>query len=92
MARGKRLIAQTGCGACHEIPGIEWPRGRLGPSLVGYDDVGLIAGSQPAKISTLAAFIRRPRSVRPDSTMPAMPLDDAQARAIAAYLYGAGDD
>jgi len=92
MARGKRLIEATGCGACHEIPGIDWPRGRLGPSLMDYDDVGLVGGARPANLGTLAAFIRNPRSVRPDSTMPAMPLSEAQAADVAAYLYGQADD
>ncbi|QIG79354.1 c-type cytochrome [Stakelama tenebrarum] len=92
MARGKQVIAQAGCGACHEIPGVAWPRGKLGPSLMNYDDIGFIAGSRPASIATLATFVRDPRSVRPDSTMPAMPISEADARAVATYLYGQDDD
>lgn len=92
VASGKRLIEETGCGACHEIPGIAWPRGRLGPSLMGFDDVGLIGGALPAKPGALAAFIRNAPAARPGSTMPPMPLTELQAADVAAYLYGAGGD
>lgn len=91
-ARGLAAIERAGCGACHEIPGVDWPRGRLGPSLEGFDDVGVIAGALPNRPATLAAFIRNPRSVKPGSTMPAMPLSEQEAQDIASYLYGADHD
>lgn len=91
-ARGLALIESAGCGACHEIPGVDWPKGRLGPSLAGFDDVGLIAGALPNRPGTLAAFIRNAPSVKPGSTMPPMPLSESQAADIAAYLYGVDHD
>lgn len=91
-ARGLALIESVGCGACHEIPGIDWPRGRLGPSLAGFDDVGLIGGALPNRPGTLAAFIRNAPAVKPGSTMPPMPVSEAQAADIAAYLYGIDHD
>ena len=87
-ARGLAAIARAGCGACHEIPGLDWPRGRLGPSLAGFDDIGLIAGAVPNTAQNLAAFIRNAPAVKPGSTMPPMPVSEDEARAIAAYLYG----
>lgn len=90
--RGLLAIRQTGCGACHEIPGVEWPRGRLGPSLLGFDDVGMIAGHLPNRPDVLAAFIRNAPAVKPGSTMPAMPLTEREAADIAAYLYGVDHD
>ena len=89
---GLAAIERAGCGACHEIPGVEWPKGRLGPSLVGYDDTGLIAGAVPNTAQNLAAFVRDAPAVKPDSTMPPMPLTEEEARAIAAYLHGLNDD
>jgi cytochrome c1 len=71
---------------------VEWPKGRLGPSLEGFDDVGLIAGTLPNRPATLAAFIRDPRSVKPGSTMPSMPLSAQEAQDIASYLYGIDND
>jgi mono/diheme cytochrome c family protein len=91
-ARGLALIESAGCGACHEIPGVDWPKGRLGPSLAGFDDVGLIAGALPNRPGTLAAFIRDAPAVKPGSTMPPMPLSESQAADIAAYLYGIDHD
>lgn len=90
--RGLAAIRAAGCGSCHEIPGVDWPAGRLGPSLVGFDDVGLIAGQLPNRPDVLAAFIRNAPSVKPGSTMPPMPVTPREAADIAAYLYGLDHD
>lgn len=89
--KGLALIEATGCGACHEIPGVPWPRGRLGPSLEGFGDRGLIAGKLPKTPANLAAFIRNAPEVEPGSTMPRMPLNATEAADIAAYLLGMRD-
>jgi len=90
--RGLALIEATGCGACHEIPGLRWPRSRLAPSLTEFGAIGLIAGSVPNTPANLAAFVREPQAVKPGSTMPPMPISEAEAADIAAYLYGLRDD
>lgn len=89
--RGLAAIERVGCGACHEIPGVDWPRGRLGPSLKGFDDVGLIAGTVPNEFELLARFVRDAPALKPDSAMPAMPLSTDEARDVASYLYGIDD-
>ncbi len=89
--RGLAAMERVGCASCHEIPGIAWPQGALGPSLVGFDDRGLIAGQLPNSAENLAAFIRDARAVKPGSTMPAMPVSEEEARDMAAYLYGLDD-
>ena len=38
VAQGRQIINRAGCGACHQIPGVAWPEGRLGPSLAGFAD------------------------------------------------------
>lgn len=86
--RGLRLIERTGCGACHEIPGLAWPRGRLGPSLMDFNEVGLIAGELPNTTENLASFIRNAPAIKPGSAMPPMPITPDEARDIAVYLYG----
>jgi cytochrome c1 len=91
MGRGKVAIERVGCAACHEIPGVDWPKGRTGPSLKGFDDVGVIAGALPNTPSNLAAFVRNAPQAKPGSTMPAMPLTDSEARDVAAYLLGVDD-
>lgn len=90
--RGLALIKAKGCGACHEIPGVSWPRSRLGPSLGDFGDIGLIAGELPNSPATLAAFIRNAPAMKPGSPMPPMPLNEDEAADIAAYLYGLRDD
>ena len=90
--KGRSVIEQAGCAACHHIPGIAWPRGRWGPSLVGFGDIGLIAGAVPNNAENLAAFLRNAPAVKPGSTMPPIPITPDEARAAAAYLYGIDDD
>lgn len=91
MARGLAAIERVGCAACHEIPGLDWPQGRSGPSLTGFDDVGAIAGALPNTPENLAAFVRNAPAAKPGSAMPAMPLSENEARDVAAYLYGMSD-
>lgn len=59
---------------------------------MAFDDRGAIAGMLPNTPDRLAAFIRDPASVKPGSTMPAMPVTEAEARDIAAFLYAQQDD
>lgn len=92
VQRGKAVIERVQCAACHEIHGIDWPKGRLGPSLLGFDDVGLIAGTLPNRPGLLADFVRDAPAVKPGSTMPPMPISEREARDVAAYLYASGDD
>lgn len=86
--RGKAAIERVGCAACHSIPGVRWPVGAVGPSLEGFADQALIAGRLPNRPDLLAAFVRDAPAVLPGTTMPAMPLSEAEARDVAAYLYG----
>ncbi len=92
VERGKDVIERVSCGSCHVIPGIDWPRGRAGPSLEGFDDVGLIAGALPNTPGNLAAFVRDAPATKPGSTMPPMPISAAEAQDVAAYLYGMKDE
>ena len=90
-ARGKAAMERAGCGACHTIPGIGWPRGKVGPSLEGFAERGLIAGQLPNRPDVLAAFVRNAPALLPETTMPAMPLCEAESRDVAAYLYEMGE-
>lgn len=85
--RGLALIESQGCGACHQIPGLDWPRGRVGGSLAGFADRALIAGRHPNQPDVLVRWLRDPPALSPDTAMPASDLTEAQARDVAAYLY-----
>jgi mono/diheme cytochrome c family protein len=85
--RGRELIASVGCASCHVIPGVEWPRGRVGPSLEGFASRSLIAGRHANQPDILADFVRNAPAYAPDAGMPPMPLTEQEARDVAAYLY-----
>ena len=91
-ARGVAAIKRVGCAACHRIKGVKWPQGRLGPSVIDYNDAGLIAGALPNTPANLAAFVRNAPAAKPGSTMPPMPITPAEARDIATYLMGTSHD
>lgn len=87
VARGRALVRTVGCGACHRIPGVDWPQGRVGPSLEGFGERGLIAGQFPNRPEVLALWVRDAPALRPGTGMPPMPLTEQEARDVAAYLY-----
>lgn len=89
-AHGKAVIERVGCGSCHAIPGVRWPKGNVGPNLGGLGERALIAGKLPNEPDVLAAYIRNAPELVPGSGMPAMPISEAEARDIAAYLYEQG--
>lgn len=84
--RGRLLVKQHGCTACHAFPDVAWPRGRLGPSLEGFGAQGLIAGRLPNQPGVLMAFVRNAPALVPGTAMPAFPMSDQDARDVTAYL------
>jgi sulfur-oxidizing protein SoxX len=91
-ALGLRAMERVGCAACHDIPGVNWPRGRTGSSLAGMGSRPMIAGRLPNQPEILADFVRDAPALAPDIGMPAMPLDATEARHVAAYLYTLQDE
>jgi cytochrome c2 len=87
IASGKAAIERVGCGSCHDIPGIAWPKGAVGPALDGLATRALIGGSLPNRPDVLAAYVRNAPALVPGAAMPAMPVSADEARDIAAYLY-----
>ena len=85
--RGRRVAEAAGCAACHAMPGIAWPRGRVGGDLSGFADRVLIAGRFPNQPQTLVRWLRDAPSLAPDTGMPSTGLSEADARDVAAYLY-----
>lgn len=85
--RGLQAIERVQCGACHDIPGVRWPKGRSGPALHAFASRGTIAGTLPNRPDVLAAFVRNAPAVKPGSPMPAMPISEREARDIAFALY-----
>ena len=86
IARGRQLVADKGCVACHAFPDVKWPRGGLGPSLENFGRQGLIAGRLPNQPGVLMTFVRNAPSQIPGTAMPAIPMTDQEARDVTAYL------
>lgn len=86
-ARGLAVIERAGCGACHQIPGLAWPAGTVGGSLDGFADRSLLAGRFPNQPDTLVRWLRNAPSLSPETGMPPMPITEAEAHDVAAYLY-----
>ena len=84
--RGRMLIAESRCGSCHTIPGIQGATGQFGPPLMAMSRRVYIAGEFPNSAETLADWIKSPTSLKPGTTMPDLGLTRQQAADIAAYL------
>lgn len=85
--QGRKLIADYGCTMCHAVPGVEGMAGSLGPSLAGIGSRPAISGGAVQNTpANLVAFIQRPDSLNPQSSMPPTALTPQEAQHVAAYL------
>jgi mono/diheme cytochrome c family protein len=87
VEHGRALFSAVGCGACHRVSSLPGARGVVGPSLDLFGRRALIAGEYPNRPGILADWVRDAPRLEPETAMPSMPLDEAQARDVAAYLY-----
>ena len=85
--RGRALIREAGCAACHTVPGVHDARGNVGPPLARFADRTYVAGMLRNEPRNLVTWLRHPQQVVPGNAMPDMGLDERDARDIAAYLY-----
>lgn len=85
--KGKVVITQASCGACHMIPGVVNATGLVGPPLSHFQRRTTIAGFLPNTPTNLIRWVRAPQSILPGNAMPDTPMTDQQARDAAAYLY-----
>lgn len=90
VEHGRAIIERLGCGSCHDIPGIAWPKGVIGPPLAGFADRALIAGRLPNRPDILTGFLVDAPSLVPGTGMPPMPITRKEARDVAAWLYAHG--
>jgi len=85
-AKGKEAILKYGCTSCHVIPGIDGPRGMVGPALDHWTAHAVMGKSTPRTHENLVKWIRDPQSVDPENTMPKLGVTEGDAHDIAAYL------
>ena len=84
---GRAAIAAVACGICHVIPGIRGANGIVGPALTGFGQRQLIGGVAPNRPAVLVQWVKDAPSIAPNTGMPELPLTEAQARDVAAYLF-----
>jgi cytochrome c2 len=85
--RGRLLLRQFGCGACHRIPGVADAQGNVGPPLAGVARRVYLGGVLPNSRENMARWIRSPKSFDPQTAMPELQVGEEHARDIVAYLY-----
>lgn len=85
--RGRLLLRQYGCAACHSIPGVPTAKGNVGPPLGGIAGRVYIAGVIANTPDNMTRWIRAPASVDPRTVMPDMQVPEPHARDMVAYLY-----
>ena len=84
---GRAAITAVACGVCHVIPGIRGANGIVGPSLADFGRRQLIGGVAPNRPAVLVRWVKDAPSIAPNTGMPELPLTEAQARDVAAYLF-----
>jgi mono/diheme cytochrome c family protein len=78
LSQGRALMSRAGCYACHKVSGHEGWRSEA-PGLNG-----LSAKTNPA---WLRAWLKAPRSLRPDTWMPDFHLSDGEIEELTAFLW-----
>ena len=82
------MLVSYGCTACHQVPGVRLRAGNAGPPLHHLRKRAYIAGRLPNTPGNLMRWIVEPTSVDSQTVMPDTGVSVADARDIAAYLYG----
>ena len=85
--RGRLLVQQYQCAACHFIPEVQGPNGDAGPSLQYMGRLSYISGSIPNQPENMIRFLQNPPAVKPGTLMPALGITDDEARHMAAFMY-----
>ena len=85
--RGRVLLQQYGCGACHRIPGVRGANAAIGPPLDRLGRRVYVAGVLPNSPADLARWIRAPNVAKPGTGMPNAHVTELDARDMVAYLY-----
>jgi len=83
---GAQLIVKHGCGNCHIIPGIPGANGVDAPSLAAIARRSYLAGRLPNVPENLVKWIRFPREINKNTTMPTVGLSEQDSYDVGAYL------
>jgi cytochrome c2 len=81
------LIRRYGCGGCHTISAVQGADGKVAPPLDHLRQRVFIGGTVRNTPDNLMRWIVSPRSLSPDTAMPASGITQAEARDLATFLY-----
>ena len=88
VARGQELITQYGCGSCHTIPGIQGPKGVIGPPLAQIATRPYIGGGKVQNTPEhMILWLQNPQAFDPANTMPNLGVTEKDAHDLAAFLF-----
>jgi cytochrome c len=87
VERGRAALERFECSACHVIPGVRGAESFVGPPLDGFGRRVQLAGRFANTPEALVRWLVDPPAMKPDTAMPAVGVDESDARDIAAYLY-----
>jgi cytochrome c len=87
IERGREALIHYKCGSCHQIPGIEGANGTRGQSLGGIAFRSDIVGALPNAPEDIVRWIRDPKAIYPQTTMPNVNVSQEDAVDMVAYLY-----
>ena len=83
---GGKLIQTISCGSCHTIRGTPM-KGTFGPDLTHFGSrSGIAAYTLPNTPENLLAWLVDPQAIKPECTMPTVPLPLPQQQQLVAYL------
>ena len=85
--RGRQVMRQYGCPACHTIPGVPGAAAVVGPPLTAMARRSFVAGHLPNTPENLIRWIRHPQQTHRPTAMPELGVTEDDGRHIAAYLY-----
>jgi cytochrome c oxidase subunit 2 len=86
-AAGQKLFMAKGCIGCHSVQAYQAPKGLIGPNLANLGQRTWIgAGTLPNTPDNLARWIREPQAVKEGVLMPNLGVNEAEARALVAFL------
>lgn len=87
--RGRRLLVERGCIACHIVKGVEGAVGQVGPELSNIGDTTArpqIAGVLENTPGNLRRWLANPQAVKPGTAMPNLGLTEAEVNDLVAFL------
>lgn len=84
--RGRHVMQQYRCVACHEIPGIVGASVAVGPPLDRMAVRSFIGGVLENTPQNMVRWLLAPQRFVPDGAMPDLGVPDGDARDMAAYL------